>query len=122
MLRYLSGIAATIIAISLVAFTAPEKKPLSTFTFHYTPGTYTQSQVQTNSNWLSGASLCAGQANKACQMQVDDIDTHLDANNNRVLNTTGNVIVIKAVPGVNGTDYVPDPSTSTGISSPVNKQ
>lgn len=55
-------------------------------------------------------------------MQVDDIDTHLDANNNRVLNTTGNVIVIKAVPGVNGTDYVPDPSTSTGISSPVNKQ
>jgi hypothetical protein len=40
MKRYLSGIAATIIAVSLVAFTAPEKKPLSTFTFRYTPATY----------------------------------------------------------------------------------
>jgi hypothetical protein len=121
MKRYLSGIAATIIAISLVAFTAPEKKPLATFTFRYTPATYTQPQVQDNSNWVSGASLCGGTANKACQMQVDDTYTHLDANNNRVLNTTGNVIVIKAKLGASGTDYVPDPSTSTGISSPVDK-
>src|SRR5690242_1229967 len=113
MLRYISGFAATIIAICLVAFTAPEKKPLSTFTFRYTPTTYTQPQVEDNSNWVSGASLCAGQANKACQMEVTDIYTHLDANNNRVLNTTGNVIVIKAVAGKNGSDFVPDPSTST---------
>jgi len=122
MKRYLSGIAATIIAVSLVAFTAPEKKPLSTFTFRYTPATYTQPQVQDNSNWVSGASLCAGQANKACQMEVTDTYTHLDANNNRVLNTTGNVIVIKAVTGVDGSDYVPDPSTSTGIPSALDKR
>jgi len=122
MKRYLSGIAATIIAVSLVAFTAPEKKPLSTFTFRYTPATYTQPQVQDNSNWVSGASLCAGQANKACQMEVTDTYTHLDANNNRVLNTTGNVIVIKAVPGVDGSEYVPDPSTSTGIPSALDKR
>ncbi|HET7117096.1 MAG TPA: hypothetical protein VFI29_11425 [Hanamia sp.] len=122
MKRYLSGIAATIIAICLVAFTTPEKKPLNTFTFRYTPATYTQPQVQTNSNWVSGASLCAGQANKACQMEVTDTYTHLDANNNRVLNTTGNVIVIKAVLGVNGSDYVPNPSTSTGIPSAIDKR
>ncbi len=122
MKRYVSGIAAIIIAVSMVAFTAPEKKPLATFTFRYTPATYTQPQVQDNSNWVSGASLCAGPANKACQMEVTDTYTHLDANNNRVLNTTGNVIVIKAVLGANGSDCVPDPNTSTGISNPVDKQ
>jgi hypothetical protein len=122
MVRYLSGIAATIIAICLVAFTAPAKKPLSTFTFRFTPTTYTQPQVQDNSNWVSGASLCAGQENKACQMEVTDTYTHLDANNNRVLNTTGNVIAIKAVLGADKSSYVPDPSTSTGIPSATDKQ
>jgi hypothetical protein len=122
MKRYLTGIIAIVIATGMAAFTAPAKKPLSTFTFRYTPSTYSQLQVQDNSNWVSGASLCAGSANKACQMEVTDIYTHLDANNNRVLNTSGNVIVIKAVTGANGSDYVPYPPSSTGISSPVDKQ
>jgi hypothetical protein len=121
MKRYLTGIIAVVIAIGMAAFTAPAKKPLSTSTFRYTLGTYTQPQVQDNNNWVSGASLCGGTANKACQMEVDDTYTHLDANNKRELNTTGSVIVIKAKFGVAGTDYVPNPSTSTGISSPVDK-
>ena len=123
MKRYITGIIAVVIAIGMAAFTAPAKKPLSTFTFRYTPATnYSQLQVQDNSNWVSGASLCAGQENKACQMEVTDTYTHLDANNNRVLNTTGNVIVIKAVLGADGSDYVPNPSTSTGIPSAIDKQ
>jgi hypothetical protein len=53
-------------------------------------------------------------------MQVDEAYTHLNGSE-RVLNTSGSVIVIKAKQGANGTDYVSDPSTSTGISSPVDK-
>jgi hypothetical protein len=122
MKRYITGIIAVVIAIGMAAFTVPAKKPLSTFTFRYTPASYSQLQVQDNSNWVSGASLCGGPANKACQMEVTDTYTHLDANNNRVLNTTGNVIVINAKLGKDGSNYVPDPSSSTGISSPVDKQ
>lgn len=121
MKRYLTGIIAVVIAIGMAAFTAPAKKPLSTFTFRYTPATYTQLQVQDNSNWVSGASLCAGTANKACEMEVTDTYTHLDGNN-RVLNTTGNVIAIKAKLGDAGTDYIPDPGSSTGILSATDKE
>lgn len=120
MKRYISGIAAAIIAICMVAFTTPGKKPLSTFTFRFTPNNYTQPQVEANGNWVSGASLCGGAANKACQMEVDVAYTHLNGSD-RVLNTTGSVIVIKAKKGANGTDYVPDPTASTGISSPTDK-
>lgn len=120
MKRYITAIVAVVLAIGMAAFTAPHNKPLSTFTFYYTPSTFTQTEVQTNSNWISGSSLCGGTADKACQMQVTDTYTHLE-NNTRVLNTTGDVIVIKAVPGKDGTDYVPDASSSTGISTPVDK-
>jgi hypothetical protein len=120
MKRYITGIIAVVIAIGMAAFTAPAKKPLSTFTFRFTPTNYTQSLVENNDNWVSGASLCTGAANKACQMQVDEAYTHLNGSE-RVLNTSGSVIVIKAKQGANGTDYVSDPSTSTGISSPVDK-
>ncbi len=122
MKRYITGIAAVVIAVTAVAFTVPiHTSPKATFTFRYTPGTFTQLQVQTNSNWVSGAAACGGAANKACQMEVTDSYTHLDANNNRVLNTTGSVVVIKAVPGAAGTNYVPNPPTSTGIPSKIDK-
>lgn len=120
MKRYIASIIAVIIAAGAVAFTTPAKKPLATFTFRFTPTTYTQPQVETNSNWVSGASLCGGTANKACQMEVDEAYTHLDGST-RVLNTTGSVIVIKAKLGAAGSDYVPDPSTSTGIASAKDK-
>ncbi len=120
MKQYITGIIAVVIAIGMAAFTAPAKKPLSTFTFRFTPATYTQPLVETNNNWVSGASLCGGTANKACQMEVDEAYTHLNGSD-RVLNTSGSVIVIKAKKGVNGTDYVPDPTASTGISSSTNK-
>ena len=119
--RYLTAMAAVIIAIGMAAFTAPPKKSATTFTFRYTPTTYTQPQVETNSSWVSGAALCGGTANKACQMEVDEAYTHLDGST-RVLNTSGSVIVIKAKKGANQTDYVPDPSSSTGISSPIDKE
>lgn len=123
MKRYITAVLAIIVAVSVVAFTAPKhKSPLSTITFRYTPGTFSQSQVQSNSNWTSGSSLCGAQQNKACEMDVTDTYTHLDANNNPVLNTTGNVVVIKAKLGAAGTDYVPDPATSTGIPSANDKQ
>src|SRR5437868_13233677 len=121
MKRYISGIVAVTIALAAVAFTTPKNtRPLSSFTFHYTPTSYGQSTVEANGNWVSGASLCGGNQNKACQMEVTDTYTHLDGSN-RVLNTTGSVIIIKAVPGAGGTDYVPNPLTSTGIPSATNK-
>lgn len=122
MKRYLTGLLAIIVAAGAVAFTAPKHKvPLSTFIFHYTPTSFSQTDVQSNNNWTSGASLCVGVQDKACQMDVTDTYTHLDANNNRVLNTTGSVIVIKAKLGAAGTDYIPDPSNSTGIPSASDK-
>jgi len=118
--RYLTAMAAVIIAIGMAAFTAPSKKHVTTYTFRFTPATSTQPQVETNGNWVSGASLCGGTANKACQMEVDEAYTHLDGST-RVLNTSGSVIVIKAKKGANQTDYVPDPAASTGISSATDK-
>jgi hypothetical protein len=122
MKRYIAGILAVIIAVGAVAFTVPAKKiPNATFTFHYTLTSYGKTDVEANNNWTSGASLCGGVQNKACQMEVTDTYTHLD-NNIRVLNTTGSVIVVKAVTGTGGTDYVPDPGTSTGIPSASDKE
>jgi hypothetical protein len=121
MKRYITGILAVIVAAGAVAFTAPAKKiPNATFTFHYTPTSFGQNDVETNNNWISGASLCAGDQNKACQMEVTDTYTHLDGSN-RVLNTTGSIIVIKAKLGANGSDYVPNPSASTGVPSASDK-
>lgn len=122
MKRYIIGILAVMIGAAAAGFTEHKTTgPTATFTFRYTQLSYTQALVQTNSNWVAGSSACASAANKACQMEVTDTYTHLDANNNRVLNTTGNVIVIKAVKGASGTDFVPNPPTSTGIPSKVDK-
>ena len=121
MKRYIAGILAVIVAAGAVAFTVPAKKiPNGTITFRYTLSSYTEPQVENNNNWTSGASLGGG-SNNACQMEVTDTYTHLDANNNPVLNTSGSVIVIKAIPGAPGPGYVPDPTTSTGVPSAINK-
>lgn len=122
MTRYLSGIVAAVFAIGAVAFTAPKNNgPLATYTFYYTPTTnYSQPQVQNNNNWISGASLCGGVPDKACQIEVANSYTHLNGSI-RVLNTTGNVPVINAKLGADGTDFVPDPSISTGINSATDK-
>ncbi len=121
MKRYLAGSLAVIFAIAAAAFTVPSKhSPSAAFTFRYNSPSYTQPDVQTNNNWISGSSSCSGAANKACEMEVLDTYTHLQGST-RVLNTTGNVIVVKAVLGANHTDYVPNPATSTGIQSATDK-
>jgi len=120
MKKYLFGTMAIIFAIAAVAFTRVPKGPTATFPFRYVPSIYTQSAVQTNSNWTSGSVSCPSPPNKACTIWVADIYTHL-VGTSRVLNTTGNVLIIKAIRGANGIDYVPDVATSTGISSKSDK-
>jgi len=120
MKKYLFGIMAVVFAVAAVAFTKAPKAPTATFPFKYVPVTYALLDVQTNSNWTSGTVSCPVPLNKACLIQVTDIYTHL-VGTTRVLNTTGNVLIIKAVHGANGIDFVPDVPTSTGIASKADK-
>jgi hypothetical protein len=121
--KYGIGLLALIIAVGAVAFTKPgvKGKGIVTYTFRYTQNSYLQQDVEANSNWVSGAgSGCGSFQNKACQMEVDEQYTHLSGRT-RVLNTTGNVLIISAALGVNNTDYVPNPGASTGVVSANNK-
>jgi hypothetical protein len=124
MKRYFSGITVAIVAIAAAAFTTqPKEVDQDSDTFFYNSGTYTEPQVETNANWQYGGDDCGGTANKACQMQVSRTYTH-PVSGGRALNTTasgGPILAISATLGANSVDYVPDPATTTGISSPVNK-
>jgi hypothetical protein len=116
MKKYLFGLSAIVLAVGAVAFT----KPRATFTFKYDLSTFTQAQVQSNSNWSLGSGAdCDATDRKACQMEVDEAYTHLEGSN-RVLNTVGNVI------SINASLYNPDQtyyvSSGTGISGIINKQ
>ena len=77
MKRYLTGIAAVIIAISAAAFTKPAKN-LNNVTFEYNPpgGTdYSQSSVQNKSNWSLGDPSCNDDLIKACTLEVSSDNT-----------------------------------------------
>jgi hypothetical protein len=121
MKNYLFKYIAVLFAVAAVAFTKIPKVPTATFPFHYIASTYAQSDVQNNSNWASGLIVCSTPPfNKACLIQVTDTYTHL-VGTTRVLNTTGNVLIIKAIHGVNGIDFVPDVASSIGIASKSDK-
>lgn len=116
--KYGIGLLAIIIAVGAVAFTKPGKglKPFVNYAFHYTSTTYTQTEVQKNSNWSSGGgSGCGSTQNIPCQMNVLSTYTHDDGSGTQVLNDAnsgGSILSITAVHGANGVDYVPQASTS----------
>jgi len=101
MKRYVSGIAALIIAISAVAFTLPAQN-LNNVTFEYNPpgGTdYSQLSVENTSNWSVGAPSCSDDDDKACTLQVLSTET---TNNATEL---GSGVSITATLGTDPGDY-----------------
>ena len=115
MKRYLTGIAAVIIAIGAVAFTQPAKN-LNLVTFQYNPpnGTdYGQTSVETNSNWSVGSPSCSGDDNKACTLQVLSTET-----TSMGTELGSGVIITASLGGVSGDYYV---SCGTNISNVQNK-
>lgn len=126
MKKYLFGIIAATIAIFSAAYKAPKHTNgtfATTYTFHYVPTTYTQPMVEDESNWTSGsAGNCDGTPHKACEIEVIDSYTHLDNNNNRVLNTTGSFVPsIAAQLGTGVSTYVVDQASSVGVDSNTDK-
>lgn len=127
MARYILGVMAIAIALGTIAFNPATKsvKKFASTTFFYEPASYGQTAVQTKTNWKSNITPpqpCAGTANKACKMDIDDKYSHLEGTV-RVLNTStaqGSVLSISAITGANSTDYVPNPSMS-GVSNINNK-
>jgi hypothetical protein len=127
MIPLLAAIVGLVLVFGVSAFkdekSSKVDKLFATYTFHYVPTTYTQPMVETESNWTFGsAGNCDGTVHKACEVEVLDTYTHLDANNNRVLNTSGSFIpVIAAEAGTGVTTYVVKLSTSVGINSKIDK-
>lgn len=77
MKRYLFGIFAVAIAISLAAFTTPEKPknpPVDFYVFEFNPNVaYTENNVETESNWIYkglNQSMCDNNNEKACRVKV----------------------------------------------------
>jgi len=121
MKKYLFGIIAIVFAVAAAAFTPVSKKLTASFAFHYVSSFYDQSSVQSNSNWAYGNVPCPPNANRACEIIVTENYTHL-AGATRVLNSSGIVLVIRAVPGVNRSFYVPVVGASIGIVSKSDKE
>jgi hypothetical protein len=123
--KYGIGIFSIMIAIGAVAFTKSpkEKAAQTTYDFYFKLTSYTEGEVETNSNWETASKSCPTGSAKACKINVPAAYTHIDSGSgNRVLNTNeaSNNVAINAVMG-SGSDYVPDVSTSTGLNSRLNR-
>lgn len=84
MKKYLSGIIAVVIALAFVAFNVPSNTYDGSKLFRYTApgGSYTDVDVQNNSNWVyiaDGIQDCPlNVKQKACEMLVDETQVNID--------------------------------------------
>lgn len=97
MKRYILGIFATAIAISLAAFTTPEKPPkppVDFYVFEFNPNlSYSVNNVETESNWIYkglNQAMCEIQNEKACRVKV--VQSYVnDPTGSPTLKTTANI-------------------------------
>jgi hypothetical protein len=121
-LPMIAAIAAFVFTVGTTAFTKVSNPP-ATFMFAYQPtNDFSQSQVEDIANWAIGSPSCSG-VNKACEIEVDQADTHVEQNT-RVLNDASfqDHVTIAAAPGLTDpTTYRVDGSQSLNILSVANK-
>jgi len=78
MKKYFLGVVAVVFAIAFSAFTKPEKM-FATKQFKFNTTSFTQSSVQTLSNWIDDQTslTCSGDQVKACTIVVDEQFYHI---------------------------------------------
>ncbi|GAO44117.1 hypothetical protein [Flavihumibacter petaseus] len=73
MKKYITGIAAVVMAASLSAFTyAPAKNGRSTNTYHYVGNLYTDAEYNNEQNWEKGGTNCGAVGTKMCTIVAPD--------------------------------------------------
>lgn len=117
--NFVAIVALSIVAISVSAFSMPEKK-MATKLFRYTApaGSYQQADVEDRDNWTyisSGTQVCPLNTNeKACELQVDDSQINPD-------NTLKSSMTITAQPLTTDPDisFVKSATSSTPHNTPL---